>query len=238
MIESLRDFRDKYKTAKKQTKFSRLPVLAAHDRYDSLYAAAVSSDIEKAKAICLKLNADNKLHAGIVETVQRLECDWSSDHLSIHEIANAFWTLRRVLENHKTHKAMDRHAALGRGLIVVRNGEQHSFGAQLLADRLERSYWEVDLILDASNQAVLGRVEQSPYSVLGFSVGCDQNLLGLADLISSVRLRSCSKEVKVLVGGPVFQGPLKQYDFLGADAVCDNSETAMQLFGRLGKYHA
>ena len=236
--DNLRDLRKGQETVEEQTAHSDLLTMTVSSRYHDLYVAAVSGDIETARKVCQKLKLDNQLHAGVIKTTQRLEEDWLSDRLGIHEIASAFWTLRRILDQNQTRKPKGVQASLGKGLIIVRQGEEHSFGAQLLADRLESSHWEVDLILDANNDTILQQVEQSSWNALGISVGCDQNLLGLADLISEIRLRSCDKDVKVLVGGSVFQDPLKQYDFLHADAVCNDSETAMQLFNQLGGYNA
>lgn len=204
-----------------------------------VYAAVLNGDFDTALGHCENSGAHESVHAAILQTIEQLDDDWQHDRVGLQDIANAFWTTRRVLE-HVRNSRIDSRVELqkrGKALLSVPEGEEHSFGAQLLADRLSRLDWCVDVLFDATNTTVLEQVANQDVDVLGFSIGCDHNLLGLADIITEARIESRNPNLKVIVGGNVFQESLEQYQFLGADAVSGNADAALDQFFNVRQVH-
>ncbi len=235
LAEGIREVGETFKSPELTNLDSAREPDCMNERLNELYTAVVTGELKVARRICETLKSRGELHSTVLGAIKRLESDWRVDRLAVHEIANAFWTTRRALDALQTSKSSPKTDTPNKALIVVREGEEHSFGAQLLADRLERLHWDVEMQLNARDEAVLDRAANQNISVVGFSIGCDQNLLGLADMITSARIESFNPHLKVILGGSAFDDYVEQYEFLGADAVCNNGEEALKCFMRFGQ---
>ena len=235
IAEGLLEVEDVLKSSEQSNDVPERRLGAVNERANNLYLALVSGKPKDAKEVLQKLDANGELHATSLSTIKRLDLEWRADSLAIHEIANAFWTMRCALDEvHKENgylKSTFRNSAL----IIVPEGEEHSFGAQLLTGRLERLNWDVETQINAKYEAVLEAVAARNFTALGLSVGYDQNLLGLADLVREVRMESSNPNMSVLLGGSVFEGCFEQYGFLGADAIFNNCDTALEFFNSLSR---
>lgn len=185
------------------------------------YEAARAGDFGKAVRVC-----EARLDTGdwtrlVSDCIERLNKDWDLDQLSVMEVAEAFWTTHRVVEQMLGQGVPVQRGTRRTGtmLLCVPDCEMHSFGAQIVADKLRRAGFTVDLALKASNNDVLMKVQAKRYDILGVSVGYDHSLLGLADLIEDARLVSANPTLMVVAGGRSFDGASEAYRFLGADRV-------------------
>ncbi len=166
--------------------------------------------------------------------IAQLEEAWNDDTLAIGEIAETYWTLRRTLDELiSTPLQMAKPSLfIGKAVIWIPKTEQHTFGPQMLVDRIERIGWDAQLWHDQTSDEVMEQLASHDTDVLGISVGTDNRLDGLADLIARVRQCAMNAGLKVLVGGSAICGASNQYRFLGADRVATSAEDAMQFFGR------
>lgn len=157
------------------------------------------------------------LPALLVPVIRRLEARWQADAVGFADLAFAFFQLRRLIERAAEPPATAQ--AHGRILLALTHGEQHGFGAQMVAAELALHGWAVELDLSGDGDALRARVAGRHFDALGLSVGHDQALIGLADLIADLRQGSSNPRLHVILGGAALAEPLGQYDFLGADTV-------------------
>jgi hypothetical protein len=181
----------------------------------------------------------------MVATIRRLEVRWAEEIARVEEIMLAFATARHLIEVWKTRNALDQgRAAPGRGgltprdrkplLVGVAPGDDHTFGAQILADDLTLRGWQVDTLISPGQQDLLEQVARRPYGALLLSVGQDGSLAGVGDLIAEARGISSNPRILVLVGGSGLAQPFAQYHFLRADYVVGTAaEGADFLAGKL-----
>jgi methanogenic corrinoid protein MtbC1 len=108
----------------------------------------------------------------------------------------------------------------------VTPGEAHSLGAKVVTQKLALEGWSAHLL--AEPETLLDRAGSEYYHFIGISVGHDEALLGLPDTIAEVRDVSRNRDVKVVVGGAVFDMPQDCYGFLGADLVTTSADTAVR----------
>lgn len=105
-------------------------------------------------------------------------------------------------------------------MVAVVPGDAHTFGAQVASDMLRLRGWNVETQLAIREPSqLLARLERSWYAAVLLSVGQDESLAGLADLVAEIRLKSANSRVFVLVGGSSLVQPLAQYNFIRADLV-------------------
>lgn len=196
---------------------------------DQLYSAAQSGDLSAAIKVCAPGVSDGSWIALVLETVKRLESDWVEDRSSIGEIVNAFWVLRRVIDDlgAPRSQALSSRMTLGLGLVCAAPAELHTFGAQLLTDRLIREGWRAELLLSQSERHLCDFVSRQYVNFVGISVGSDQAMAGLLELIASLRQASLNSQLEVVLGGAAFNGDLNQYAFLGSDFIASSAEDAI-----------
>lgn len=166
--------------------------------------------------------------------IAQLDEAWTEDTLSIGEIAETYWTLRRTLDElTSTPKQQARPPLfIGKSIIWIPKTEQHTFGPQMLVDNIRRLGWGAQLWHDLNTDDVMERLGSHDTDVLGISVGTDIQLDGLADVIRQIRRCAVNPDIKILIGGNAILGAPNQYKFLGADCVATSAEDAMRFFER------
>ncbi|WP_375408841.1 B12-binding domain-containing protein [uncultured Methylobacterium sp.] len=118
-------------------------------------------------------------------------------------------------------------------LMTTMADETHSFGAQMVEKFLSAGGWTVQSEPAAAADAIAELVEHRWFAVAGLTVSCDRDLSGLADLIGSIRKRSCNRAIGIMVGGPVFIANPGLAVELGADATASNAPAAVVLAQKL-----
>ncbi len=191
----------------------------------------------------------NGPHVGLsmlmVATIRRLEVRWAEDTARVEDITRAFATARHLIEVWRTRQGgKEDRSGPGREpalsvrrlplLVCVAPGDDHTFGAQILADDLTLRGWAVDTLITATPQEILTRVASRPYAALLLSVGQDGSLAGVGDLVAEARDISPNRRIRALIGGSGLAQPFAQYHFLGADSVVGTAaEGADFLAGKL-----
>lgn len=168
----------------------------------------------------------------IVPLIRRLEAAWTVDSVEFVDLTTAFMTLRRVISALSADMQPVFGHGNGRVLVATVPGETHHFGPQIVADLLRGGGWEADLMLDADAESLLQRVDQTSYIAIALSVGHDEALGGVADLIGDLRASARLGRVAIMIGGPALVEPRAQYHFLGADLVALSGAEAVSFLAR------
>jgi methanogenic corrinoid protein MtbC1 len=109
-------------------------------------------------------------------------------------------------------------AEVKRALLAPVPGEQHTFGLLMVTEFFRREGWDVWGGPSASHSDVLQVVNAERFTVVGFSVSCDDRLDELTEWIQTIRNQSRNPEIGVLVGGRVFIDNPELVREVGADA--------------------
>jgi len=112
-------------------------------------------------------------------------------------------------------------------MLGVAPGEMHTFGVTLAAEFFRRHGWQVSNLSGLETDFLLERVATTHYTAAGFSLYGETCLDGLAELIHSVRERSCNGELLVLVGGDFFARHPDMVAEVGADVSAEDAHRAV-----------
>ncbi|WP_405231341.1 cobalamin B12-binding domain-containing protein [Lentisalinibacter salinarum] len=119
-----------------------------------------------------------------------------------------------------------------RALLAPVPGEQHTFGLLMVTEFFRREGWDVWGGPSASHSDVLQVVNSEKFSVVGFSVSCDDRLDELTEWIQTIRNQSRNPEIGVLVGGRVFIDNPELVREVGADATAlDGRQAPLEALG-------
>lgn len=202
---------------------------------NEFYAAARDARFQDATLICSEEKNAQVWPEIVLDCIDRIDQEWRLDQISLVEVSGAFWTTRRVLD-HMLAQGVPVSGSMretGRILLCVPREEGHSFGAQLLADQLRRAGYHVTLLVDRPNAEVLRQLKTAHFDVFGVSVGYDQSLLGLADIISEARIVSQNPGMSVALGGSLFEQDASAYAFLNADVLLKTGQDPITFFKKL-----
>jgi methanogenic corrinoid protein MtbC1 len=187
---------------------------AAH--VDALLDAGVSLEL-----IYLGLLAPTARHLGTL---------WEADAIDFTAVTTALWRLQHLLYDHSPGFQRDcedrprRHHAL----LAPVPGSQHTFGLLMVAEFFRRAGWDIWTQPSATLFDLVEAVHSEWFDVIGFSVGAECQLEGLASVILALRKASCNPRVAVMVGGAALIGHPEYVALVGADATADDAPQSVR----------
>jgi methanogenic corrinoid protein MtbC1 len=159
---------------------------------------------------------------------------WETDRCSFADVTIATGRLRGLVGHIAGSRAAAEPAGvLGRCLASVSPGDTHSLGIAIVADMLEQDGWLVDRTYGATTEGLVQAVASEPFDLVCLSAGSESGLARLPGLIQSMRRASCRFDIKIMAGGPAFQGRPELPGQLGADAGATDAFEAVRLARRL-----
>ncbi len=205
-----------------------LPADAPQTLSDRILELCIANDFDSLAV--LRSSAANRgiWNGAILRVIEKIEQLWEDDGLDPMRVLNAFWTLRRAFDalSYDKVKAQAPGPDKPTVLIFTPAAEEHSFGAQMLMDQLLDLDLNAQLMLQQSRQTLLRALSTVHIDLLAISVGYDQSLWGLADLITDARAHSLAPKMPIIVGGRAFENGAEHYSFLGADDILTNHDKA------------
>ena len=121
-------------------------------------------------------------------------------------------------------------AGKGKAVITAAPNEFHEVGARMISDQLEMDGWQVDY-LGANSPAhdLLALLRQMPPFLLGFSIVVPFNIEAVRRIIEEIRADEILKNIKIMVGGPVFSLEPELCRKIGADGYATSGGQAVEL---------
>ncbi len=157
----------------------------------------------------------------LAPAAQHLNYLWSRDLCDFAHVTLGLARLQRLL--HELSPPLTGEPRPFRGnarrvLLLPAGGEQQTFGLSMVAEFFDHAGWDVDRGHGqrAGNAVDLAQTEW--FDVIGLAAGSDTRLQPMRRTILDVRLVSRNKDVRVMVGGPIFAGHPERVKFVGADA--------------------
>ncbi len=166
------------------------------------------------------------------EIARRLGCDWAEDRRSFAAVSIGVARMQSVLRDIGTDWASEDgdRPRLGKVLVILPEGEQHSFGAVVLTGQLRRRGVSVRLQLGPSQAELRTVLREHRFDGALVSVGCLDKLDLGRRLIKTVKDATGGK-LRVIVGGAVLFNDLDACAATGADAATNDLSEALADLG-------
>jgi methanogenic corrinoid protein MtbC1 len=161
----------------------------------------------------------------LAPTAKRLGELWVADLCTFTEVTVALGRLQYLVRDLSLAEAEAPAAAGRRALIVATPGEQHTFGAAIVAEFLRRDGWDVCSEPCATTRELAVAVREATYELLGLSLSVDRSIDGLESNIVAARRESANPALSVMVGGRVFDGRPGLAADVGADGTAGDATT-------------
>jgi len=165
----------------------------------------------------------------LTPTARYLGEQWSADELSFVDVHLGLCRLHQLICECETI-GYRKQNLLQPGesiLLTCAPGENHTFGVTMVADFFRRYGWQVSNLCGLSSEFVIARLESTEYAVVGFSLHNQYNYEALAELVNNIRIKSCNKDLIVMVGGDYFIRHPNKVEAVGADIFATDGRQAI-----------
>lgn len=115
-----------------------------------------------------------------------------------------------------------------RVLLMPCPGETHLFSLALVASFFREAGWHV-VLTDGADEDPASLVRAEQFDLVGISLSCDVLLPVMAESVAKLRAASCNRDLRVIVGGPLFVREPACASFVGADAVAADAQSAVKI---------
>lgn len=159
---------------------------------------------------------------------RQLGCDWAEDRSGWAEVSIGMARLQSMVHQigrdwASNATAMQDTSAV---LVVLPDGEQHSFGAQVLVGQLRRQGVSVHLQIGARPDGLRALMKERRYDCALISVGCEERLEFCRKLVKSLKDGS-GGDLWVAVGGAVLERPVDVLALTQADMATQDPMQAL-----------
>jgi len=189
------------------------------DDQAGVFVRSLVSDGTSIEAIYLDL---------LAPTARRLGSLWDADECDFIEVTVAMGRMQRLLRDLSQEFLAEsgRTEPVGNVLLTCVPGEHHTLGVIIVAEFLLRDGWRVLVGAPWTESDLLSMASSEWFDVIGFSVGCENRLSALKREIGRLRKASRNPNVRVMVGGKVFNDDPNMSERVGADAFATDAREA------------
>jgi methanogenic corrinoid protein MtbC1 len=198
---------------------------------DLVCRALVSNDPRTLSEALAEARRTRTTNADLIDQVfpavaQQVGCDWADDRLSFAAVTLAMSRLQvlaRKIENSlPVSQALDGPSFL----IVLPQGEQHSFGSQVLASQLRRAGASVRLVIGTGDRNLRALVQERHYDCALVSVASYQALEPCAKAVKALKEGTAGR-LFVAVGGAAMEWHRDLHLIVGADIATTDAMQAL-----------
>ena len=151
---------------------------------------------------------------------------WCQDRRDFVEVTLGMARLQQLVRQFRLPPTST-HEIFGHALLVPVPGEQHTFGIRIVEEHLLRAGWQVTSLLKISEPEVTRLVAEEHFDFVGFSLSSERLLPALRSAIRSLRSSSRNENVRVAVGGVLFDGRDIAPRDIDADAIVTDAQDAV-----------
>ena len=168
------------------------------------------------------------------QIARNLGCDWEADRVTFVQVSSGLARMQSLQRQFCTDWAKDesQSSSAGRLLLILPNGEQHSFGPMVLLGQLRRSGFSVCLKIAPQPSELRSLLKQDVFDGVLLSVACREKLDACRSLLKTIKNASHGR-LCVAVGGAVLASGVDVMAATGADIVTNDPATALAAFGLL-----
>ena len=171
-----------------------------------------------------------RLYEGLFgEAARELGAMWLTDDCTFYDVTLGTGRIQRLIREF-SHQFLADYlypGSTGRLLLCSAADEQHSLGIAVLAEFFVRDGWDVHVGPGLGSEALLDKVRENDYNLLGFSVSVTSRISKLQQDIRRARQVSRNTGIKVMVGGHLITEDPSLAERIGADGYAFDASSAI-----------
>lgn len=165
----------------------------------------------------------------IAPAARRLGALWDADECDFSSVTVGLWRMQQVMYElspsfQRDVSPLDNSRS---ALMAPAPGSQHTLGLFMVAEFFRRAGWSVSGEPSMTARELIHAVSRDWFDVAGLSVGVENHLDGVGQLIADLRQASRNQSLVILVGGPIFALYPEFLAQTGADALAADATQAV-----------
>lgn len=164
-----------------------------------------------------------------------LGAEWEGDNCDFVDVTMGLWRIQEVLRDLTARMPPKARAFDGKrtALFSTMVGDQHSFGALMIAECFQRSGWYTDALIDPLQSDLTHKVANTYFDLLGLTISNSQSPDTLSQLIKGLRSVSKNPDIIIMIGGGEINDNPQLVEQSGADASALDATQALKVAGEL-----
>ncbi|GJE54662.1 MULTISPECIES: cobalamin B12-binding domain-containing protein [Methylobacterium] len=152
---------------------------------------------------------------------------WEEDECDFLDVTVAIGRLHAVTRELCSQMEGESGRGNGRSILLLPcPGETHIFCLSIVASFFREAGWEVTTTGADPGFDLVELVRAEWFDVIGLTLSYDVLLPALTQAVRDLRKASCNRQVRVMVGGPLFVRHPEQVRLAGADAMASDGKIA------------
>ena len=166
----------------------------------------------------------------IPQTARKLGLMWEEDECSFTEVTIGLWRLQNALYGLSKDFQSQNNAPMANlnALLLPAPRSQHTLGLFIVVEFFRRAGWRVWGEPNLTPEEVNNLIFSQWFDVIGISIGFEEQLDGLNEMIASLRARSMNPHVTFMVGGPLFSTSPELFDNVEAEIKSADANDAIR----------
>lgn len=153
---------------------------------------------------------------------------WEEDLCTFTDVTVGLCRLQQLVYEFSDRIRPDTSGQGRTALFALTPGDQHSFGLVLVVEFFRRAGWRTVCPQGATAAELIDMVKSESFDLIGFSMSDEKWLEPLPAVITSLRLASRNRQVRVIVGGRVFTEQPERVAQVGADETAEDAREAVK----------
>ncbi len=160
---------------------------------------------------------------------RRLGAMWEADLCNFADVTIGLGRLQQVMHSYSDafRGDLDGYRSDRRALLIAAPGEQHTLGVFMVSEFFRKAGWEVWGEPPTNRKAISEIAAAEWFDVIGISVGSASRLPEVTTAIDEICKVSLNRDVRVLVGGPMFVAAPELVLQVGAHAMAIDAREAV-----------
>lgn len=181
------------------------------------------------------ISAEQLYEQLFAEAARKLGDMWACDDCSFYDVTLGTGRIQRLVREF-SHQFLAENVypgSTGRLLLCSAADEQHSLGLAVLAEFFVRDGWDVHVGPGLGSEALLDKVRETDYHIIGFSVAVTSRIAKLQQDIRRVRQVSRNRDIRIMLGGSLITEDPSLAERIGADGYANDAASAIAAARRL-----
>ena len=182
------------------------------------------------KLLAKKVSIDSIYLDLIPRVARKLGVLWEEDICTFSEVTIGLWRLQHILYGLSREFQVKNNSPIENlnALLIPAPSSQHTLGLFIVSEFFRRAGWRVWGEPNLQPEQVNNLIFSQWFDVIGISVGYEEQLIGVNQLISSLRSRSMNPNVAFMVGGPLYNSHPELFDDIDADIKSSDANDAIR----------
>ena len=166
----------------------------------------------------------------IPKTARKLGDLWEQDICTFSEVTIGLWRLHHIIYGLSREFQIKNNSPIENlnALLIPAPNSQHSIGLFIVSEFFRRAGWRVWGEPNLQAEQINNLIFSQWFDVIGISVGYEEQLVNVNQLIHSLRSRSMNPNVAFMVGGPLYNSHPELFDSIEADIKSSDANDAIR----------